>query len=36
MNIDLTQKVIVVTGSSRGLGSVMVRYLAANGAKKGK
>lgn len=33
MNIDLTQKVIVVTGSSRGLGSVMVRYLAANGAQ---
>lgn len=33
MNIDLSKKVVVVTGSSRGLGSVMVRCLAANGAK---
>lgn len=33
MNIDLSDKVIVVTGSSRGLGNVMVRYLAANGAQ---
>lgn len=33
MNIDLSDKVIVVTGSSRGLGSVMVRYLSLNGAK---
>lgn len=33
MNIDLSEKVIVVTGSSRGLGNVMVRYLAANGAQ---
>lgn len=33
MNIDLSEKVVVVTGSSRGLGSVMVRYLAANSAQ---
>ena len=33
MNIDLSDKVIVVTGASRGLGSVMVRSLAANGAQ---
>lgn len=33
MNIDLSEKVVVVTGSSRGLGSIMVRYLAANSAQ---
>lgn len=33
MNIELSEKVVVVTGASRGLGNIMVRYLAANGAQ---